>query len=751
MSAIQDLKLGLPIRNRRLVFAVLLLLLSWGLRLCWLEEVPPGWRDDELINIHALSGQLLNGQFPLYYLGASGHEPLYHHLHAGVHAVLGFNVLSAHMLSVMFGTLSIALTYSLVRRLFPEKRATAALVSLTLAVSFWSLMYSRTAIRHISLPPFVLATIYAFWRQIDAAEPTLWGWSLIGLLLGLTLYTYTASRLLPVLLILFAGYLALFRRDRFQSHWRGLTVALTVMALLAAPLGIAIAQGRSERAIEGIGADARVTELATPVRALQSGDPRPLLASMVKTLGMFHASGDPEWLYNIAGRPVFDLLGGVLLWSGVALSLHRWRQPRHFLLLAWLVLGLSPAFISTPPASLSHTILAQPVAYIFPALALVEFCGWLRLRGAQPFVCGFLVVAFVSTNAMRDLRDYFITWPERGMVRVLYRAEMREVADYLNTHPEIDHVAVGSALMGPWDRIALEVDIERDDVAPRLFNPERALVWPAGGESSRPAAALLPSWPEPGATVAGLLTQQSEEVSRPGSGVALAEAPHLSLYMLPPISQALTTPQSEIPLTRFANGLVLRGAQWLDPGDLAPGREAILLTAWHVAAPLDLPPMPIVAHPPPPETYSGPRLAMFAHLSDADGRMIASDDGVWVDPLTLQPDDRFVQVHRFTVPDSAADGPYALELGLYDPKTDERCPVLRRAQGRHSSDDPTDRLGDVSRRENVLSFADVKRHGVTAGHSDPLPAPAGSVSRRQHRRCAHPGQSARVRRSHGDT
>ncbi len=44
---------------------IVLILLAWGLRLCCLETVPSGWRDDALINVHALSGELLAGNFPL--------------------------------------------------------------------------------------------------------------------------------------------------------------------------------------------------------------------------------------------------------------------------------------------------------------------------------------------------------------------------------------------------------------------------------------------------------------------------------------------------------------------------------------------------------------------------------------------------------------------------------------------------------------------------------------------------------------
>jgi hypothetical protein len=117
------------------------------------------------------------------------------------------------------------------------------------------------------------------------------------------------------------------------------------------------------------------------------------------------------------------------------------------------------------------------------------------------------------------------------------------------------------------------------------------------------------------------------------------------------------------PIARFANGLELMGVQARAEGDM--------LTFWRVAEPLDLPPMPIVANPPPPGVYSGPRLKVFAHLLAVDGTQVAGDDGLWVDPLSLQLGDRFVQVHRFTLhPDVSLDS-CVVRLGLYDPKSGE--------------------------------------------------------------------------------
>jgi len=651
---------------------IVMLLLAWGLRLCCLETVPPGWRDDELINIHALSGQLLAGRFPFYFTGASGHEPLYHYLHAGVLAVLGFNMLSGHLLSIAFGILTVALTYALTHRLFGRTPALIATASLT--TSFWSLMYSRTAIRHVSLPPLALAAFYLLWRVLRDQSPVsdlkTPGFSektgfLSGLVTGVSLYTYPASRLMPVLLVVFAVYLALFHREEFRRHWRGLLLALAVAGILAIPLGIALAQIT--------GADARLAELAIPLQELRSGNAGPLIENVWTTLGMFHATGDPEWLYNVPDRPVFNPLGGALLWAGVALCLFRWRKPRYFFLLLWLGSGLIPAFPSVPPASLSHTILAQPVAYVLPAVALTEGFRWLQSRTSTPrdyrisprvVQWAFAIVATISlaTNAVRDLQDYFTVWPARGMVRFLYRADYRETARYLNDHPEMADVAVSSALMGPWDRLALEADTDHDGVAVRLFNPERALVW---AETDDPEILLLASAPDPAPPIDGFLKADPD---LPGS-----DFPHLALYTF----EGSRIFDGNTPLARFANGLDLIEARWMDElneESLAPGQEATLLTTWLVAQPLELPPIPVIANPPPPGVYSGPRLAVFAHLLSADGTFLVGEDGLWVDPLTLRPGDRFIQAHRLVLPSDASSGPYTLALGLYDPLTGERWP-----------------------------------------------------------------------------
>jgi 4-amino-4-deoxy-L-arabinose transferase-like glycosyltransferase len=648
-----------------------IILAGFFLRVWRLDEVPPGWRDDELINSLVISQHVLDGDWAVYYPDASGHEALYHALVACTLAVFGPGVMGIRLVSVMLGTLGVPLTYIVGRRLFGRVVGLAAAAAL--AVSFWSLMYSRIGLRHISLTVFVLLAFHAFLKGLEWRG----GWAetpdrprrdflLAGLFLGLGFYTYFASRGVPLILVAFCAYLAVFKRTVFKRSWCGLLVAFGLAALLAAPLAITLLrQPESE---------ARVEELAVPLVAARNGDYGPLGDHVGRTLGMFHVTGDDEWLYNIPFRPVFGPVGAAFFWTGVIVSIWYaarpiWRARRSlpgrtparppgdealeagsaFLVIWWLV-GIAPGFVSVPAASLGHTIVALPATYLLAALP-VRFASRLvprtvgrgRSRWLAPATVLALTMLLLGSVAARDLPAYFDEWAGRGLVRFLYRADLRAVANYLDAHPEIHDVAISSLLAGPWDRLALEIEMGSDAAAsPRWYNPERAMFLELAG---RPALSFtgFPNvpvlYPERFALLAGETAGDYELAA------ALPAA-------APPDSVAC-----------FANGLCLETAAY------DPARHALDLT-WVLDRALDLPEIPLISNPPPPGVYAGPRLLVFAHLLDAAGDRLTGEDGLWVDPVALRPGDRFLQQHRFA--GAEADAAAAFAVGLYDPSTGER-------------------------------------------------------------------------------
>ncbi|HSM57541.1 MAG TPA: glycosyltransferase family 39 protein [Candidatus Sulfomarinibacteraceae bacterium] len=630
--------------------------LAFVLRVWQLEAVPPGWSDDELSNIFVLAQKVFQGNYAVYYPDATGLEAPYHVVSGLALALFGFNAIGIRLLSSILGTLSVALTYRLGRALFG--RGVGLLAAALLAVSFWSLIYSRVNLRHIALPVFLLITFIFFWRGVAASRGRqvaafLWA----GLFMGLGFYSYFASRGAPLILLAFLFYLAIADRARLRRLWPGALLTFAVAAVLALPLLITLLQLP--------GADARVAEVAVPLVAAGEGDFEPLRRHIVITLSMFHADGDGESLYNIPHRPVFGPIGAIFLWSGVLLSAWGVLRPllarersrhgpplrRHayaFLLLWWLA-GLTPGFLSVPPASLGHTIVAQPATYLLAGLPLARLYSRLsRLkrqamwRAAWPVLLGALVL--LGSVAARDLRDYFWRWPQQGYVRFLYHAEMRDVANYVQQEPGLRDFGISGLLAGPWDRLALEVELANagaGDAAPRWYNAQRAL-----------------------------LLRLGDQPARVFSGYPRLPLAYEALHAAPPQAerdgyQLLAVQPGSLPEPQicFENGLCLLQAQY------EAGSGHLHLT-WEVARPLDLPETPLIAKPPPPDVYTGPRLMVFAHLVDGEEQRLAGDDGMWVDPATLQEGDVFRQRHHLRAP-PGSDAGRAI-FGLYDPATGQR-------------------------------------------------------------------------------
>jgi len=341
---------------------------AW-LRVYRLDNVPPGWRDDEVVETTVHAALIQQGHWVLFFPQAEGHEPLYHYLSAAWITLAGSSLFIVRLLSAFLGLLSVAALYRLARSLFGAPVALVAAAAL--AASFWSLMYSRFKLRQVGMLAPMLLAFYFFFRVLrprgglraqrrDAALAALW--------LSASLYTYYAARALPAILLALALYLFVFHRAALRGAWRPLALGAGATLLLVAPLAVAIALTPQ--------AQARLSVVGAPLAGLLRGDPGYALRNTAQTLAMPAFTGDPEYLYNIPGRPVFGPLGAALFALGLMLAAWRWRQPRYAFLLLWLVGGLAPAFVSTPAASLGHTIAAQPAFYLLPAVAVIELGGW---------------------------------------------------------------------------------------------------------------------------------------------------------------------------------------------------------------------------------------------------------------------------------------------------------------------------------------------------------------------------------------
>lgn len=631
-----------PRRTEWLLILLVLLGAAW-LRVYRLDGVPPGWRDDELVETSVHAALIRQGHWLLFFPQAEGHEPLYHYLSAAWIAVAGESLFIVRLLSAFLGLLSVAALYRLARYLFGAPVALVAAAAL--AVSFWGLMYSRFKLRQVGMLAPMLLALYFFLRALNArgGTPVTRRYALLAALcLSAGLYTYYAARAIPVMMLAVAAYLFVFQRGVFRARWRPLALMAGVTVALVAPLAIAIA-----RAPQG---EARLSVVGAPLADLLRGDPRYVLRNTAETLAMPAFTGDPEYLYNIPGRPVFEPIGVALFGLGLLLTAWRWRQTRYAFLIIWLLGGLAPAFVSTPSASLGHTIAAQPVIYIFPALAVVTLGAWAargvpRLKLAAPFIAPAVAAVFLAVTAARDLRDYFVSWPALPQVRLLYRADLHEAAALLRTLPPHSDLGLSSATLHPADALALALDTPGLDLHPRVFTPARA-------------------WPFPDQSLPVLLLQSAEPLG-------FGQPPLTADYELRQSSLAAAA-QPAVALTAdFQNDWQCYGYS-LTRASTASGPTLQLETFWRVGPGFVVPP------PRPVDVLSGTPLPLkfFSHLLKPDGSYLAGDDRLDLDPATLRPGDRFVQAFVIAVPTGLPAGAYPVQIGLYDPSSGERVGVV---------------------------------------------------------------------------
>jgi len=656
---------------------VVIVLVALFLRVYRLGEVPPGLTHDEASNGHDAAA-VLEGVRPIYFTVGYGHEPLYPYSVAAVMAFLGPSDIALRLTTVGWSLILLTLTYLLTRRLFGPLPGLLAVG--WMAIAFWPLMTSRVGLRAITVAVTFTASVLAFWfafpelgTEFRGSSPARrrWLWiGLSGLFLGLSIYTYMASRVLPTIYLAFLVYLILVRRWeerplRLKRYGGGIAALVLVAAVVAAPLAIYL--------ITHPGAETRVTELLFPLEAaVLRRDFWPLRQTLARTLPVLAFQGDPLWRYNVAGRPLLMPVSGGLFFGGVLVCLWHLHDPRRGFLLLWLLVGLAPMLVTWPDGAQLRSIAAQPAIFLLIGLGgatILRFLwervgGWGRLAVAAGLVITLALVGFESAHT------YFRVWAEHRDVRATYYHSVVEEAEYLDTVGDDSPVAVSALYPDEFhDPYTLEVSLQRTDLTFHWFDARRSLIFPAGGEvrvlipSSTPLDEQIEPWFTPYAERIHL------EVLRPDDFVTHFEvfrfdaAEALEAYTRQIGEQSVSVGREgrsiELPVD-FGGVVELIGYELLTP-EVGPREEVDVLTTWRVKQP--------------PQDA---RVVLFSHLLEGD-TILGQEDQLDVPSAHWQAGDVFVQLHRFVLERETEPGPYPLAVGVYERETLERFTVL--AQG----------------------------------------------------------------------
>ncbi len=466
------------------------------LRLIHLDEIPSCLEYDEAANV-ILAGEIATGKsLPVFIRPYTGKEALYFYLAAATMRLAGVTPFALRLTSAALGVLSVALTYWLARELLAAARVEGTrhrwvpLYSATLvAVSYWQVHLSRFGYRAIVLPPLLALTFGSFFRALRTerrAGQRAWA-ALSGACAGLSAYTYSSVRILPLLLLFLWAWVLVARRRQLRI-WAGHFLLFGLAAAITfAPLGLFFLRNPETFSV-------RLAQVSVLSPAVNEGDPWGTLWRTARMAwGMWTVAGDMNPLYNAPGKPVFDRLLAPFFYLGIAICLwyaviqgpvrghlrclegtgpssderHRDRRspgagphrlPYAFLL-AWLLVMMVPNVLSA--RGVPHNLRAMalvPAVFMVAAIGLVSAlrgAAWLAswtydrfarsrssdlAQGARswhgPYL-GLALLVLLGYEGARTYRDY-MSWARSAAPYYKGNQALIAAAQLLDAHPEAD-------------------------------------------------------------------------------------------------------------------------------------------------------------------------------------------------------------------------------------------------------------------------------------------------------------------------
>ncbi len=433
-----------------------LLVLSLGLRVWRLQEIPPGFFIDEgAYGVDAL--RVLAGHHAPFFPTNYGREGLMIYAIAAAIELFGRTILAVRLPSALAGALAPFAVYWLAQIIFedaqkPRKAQQIGLVAAALMiVSTWLVLMSRGTIRANFLMLLLPLVIGFLWQGIH--RPSGWRMGVAGGLTGVLAYTYIAARFVPVFLLL-AGLSFVLTGELNRRNWRrfvpGVPIFLGTALLVAAPLLVYFVIHPDHFLLR-----------SQDLWVFQKPD---ALRLFLWNIGIHFAAfgfvADPYWRHSVAGMPILSLFEAAFFWLGLAIALVRWRQAPYRLLLIWLLVMMMPAFLAVEMSPNALRILgAAPAVFLLLALGVWEATGWaierlpvpLATRRTAAWLLAAVVALLLTLRIQATWVRYFGDRAGDPLTTWNFYGEWRTLADSLNQIEDDDQTLYFIPTRGNFD------------------------------------------------------------------------------------------------------------------------------------------------------------------------------------------------------------------------------------------------------------------------------------------------------------
>ena len=408
---------------------LLIVLIAIFFRFWQLNNVPPGLYPDIATNGTDAIYANETGNWKIFYPANNGREGFFINLIALSFKIFGAGIWQLRLVGSIIGVLTVYGVYLLVKELFNENSALFA--SLFMATGFWAVNLSRIGFRAIMVPFILVFSFYFLLRKFGDEKKSFWDFIIAGVFFGLGFYTYISFKIAPLILVILFGYLALKDFRLLKKSWKGLTIFLIVLLMIAYPITV--------YQLESKEAALRTGQVSILNPEVNKGN---FIGTLSKTtalsLGMFNFYGDPNWRHNFSGTPQLNPFVGIFFLIGLLVLVTSFLKRGDFRSKVPLVLMLSIFFVMLIPAILTEegmphslrAIGAMVPAFVMAGIgAAYAFSNLAKKKRELAKITGVILVLFIM---IFDFNLYFLAWAKRDEVRNQFTTRYVEIAKYLN-------------------------------------------------------------------------------------------------------------------------------------------------------------------------------------------------------------------------------------------------------------------------------------------------------------------------------
>lgn len=371
-------------------------------------------------------------------------------------AVFGLNDFAVRLPSALFGTLTVLLTFFLVRALIKQKSDTLPLLSAAvLSVSPWHVNISRGGFEaNIALFFVVLGT----WLTLTARQQPR-RWLIAWLPFVAAIYTFNSAR---VFSILFVPALVLFTYRDIKKNFRLFIYGVIVAVICAAPTipFLFSSQARLRFNEVNIFTDASIVETANTRIKREPGN---IIGNIVNNRRVGYARNflihfmdnvEPNFLFIKGdGNPKFSiqdvgqlyLIEAPFLVIGIFVLFISYPAVAG-LLLFWIIAAIIPAATARETPHALRILNSLPTWHIFVAFGIVSVYRKLT-KGRSAYI--FLIIAFYLFSITYYLHTYYRHYPIEysGEWQYGYREAIQKIGSIAS---KFDRIVITDSIGRPY-------------------------------------------------------------------------------------------------------------------------------------------------------------------------------------------------------------------------------------------------------------------------------------------------------------